>query len=60
MGITHISFNLCTRSQGSHGINHDNIYSGTTHQHLYNFQGLFTGIGLRDQKLIYIYAQFSA
>ena len=46
MTVTHISFYLGLGSQGGNRIDNDQVYGTRPHQHIGNFQGLFTRVGL--------------
>ena len=59
MMVAHLAFQLGTRYQGGNRINHQHINRPGTHQRIGNFQCLFTGIRLGNQKLIQINAQFT-
>ena len=52
MTIAHLAFDFCTRCQCGHRVDNDDIEGTGTHQHVDDFEGLFTSIGLRDQQLI--------
>ena len=60
MGVAHIAVNLGTRNEGRYRIDHNDIYSAGTNQHIHNFECLFPSIGLRHQEGICVNAEFSS
>ena len=54
-GVAHIPLNLRPWHERRHGVNNDQVYSATTHQHLGDFQRLLAGIRLRDQQVLNVH-----
>ena len=55
MGISHISFDLCSWHQGGHRVHDDNIHSAGTDHGLCDLQSLLSVIGLRDVQIVDIH-----
>src|SRR3989344_4136914 len=58
MLLIHLSLYLRTRGQGGDRIYDNYIYAPRLNKRLDNIKRLFTGIRLRNQKLIYFYTNF--
>ena len=56
--IAHFAFELGPGRERSDRIHHHDIDAAGAHQRVGDFEGLFTGVGLRDQELIDVDAQF--
>ncbi len=57
--ITHVAFDLGLGSQRRHRIDHHGVHRAGTHQHVGDFQRLLAGVGLGDQQIVHVDAQFS-
>src|SRR5205085_1101344 len=57
VGVSHLTFDLGSGYQGSHGIDDDDVHCATAHQHLRNLQSLLASIRLRDQNVVDVHAQ---
>jgi len=56
--IAHFAFDFSFRRQGSHGVDHDHIDRAGAYQHVGDFERLFAGIGLGNQQVGHVHAQF--
>ncbi len=56
--LTHLALDLGTRSQRGHRVDHYHIDRTRAHQHVGDLQGLLAGVGLADQQIIDIDAEF--
>ena len=54
MRIAHITIKFRFGDESSYRVNDNYIYRTTTNENFYNFQSLFTGIGLREKQVIQI------
>src|SRR5512133_91801 len=59
MGITHVALDLSLGHQGRHRVDHQHVDGTAAHQCFGDFQGLLTGIRLRDQQVIGLDAQLA-
>jgi len=59
LGLTHIPIDLCLGHQGRYRVHHHDIECPTAHQHIGDFQSLFTTIGLRDEEVVEVHTQFT-
>ena len=57
--IAHVAFDLGLGSQRRHRIDHHGIHRAGAHQHVGDFQRQFTGVGLGNQQIVHVDAQFS-
>ncbi len=57
MGVTHLAFDLRTRNECGNRVDNDNIYRIGPDQGLGNLQGLFTGVGLRNNQFVRVYTE---
>ena len=57
MGIAHFAFDFSLRNEGCNRVNNNNVDTTGADQHICNFKGLFTGIGLRNQQSVRIHTQ---
>jgi len=58
MRIAHLAFDFRARHQRCDRIDHQNVNRVRAHQRIDDFERLFAGIGLRDDQLVDIDAQF--
>ena len=58
MRITHFTFEFGFRYQGGNRVDNQNVDGAGTYQSVSNFQSLFTGIRLRNQQAVNVYADF--
>jgi hypothetical protein len=56
--VAHLAFDFGARGEGGDRVDDDDVDRAGTHQHVGDFQRLFAGIGLRDQQLADIDAEF--
>ena len=54
MGVTHLALNFCTRHEGGHRVNHQDVNGTASYQHIRNFKRLFTGVGLSNEQIVTI------
>ena len=54
MGIAHFALELGAGHEGCDRVDYQNVQSTGPDQHVRDFQGLLSGVGLRDQQLIHI------
>ena len=52
VGVTHLAFDFCARHECRNGVDDDEVDGPRTHEHVGDFEGLFTRVGLRDEKLV--------
>ena len=50
MGVAHLALDLGARHEGSNGVDDDEVDGTASHEHVGDFEGLLTGVGLRDQE----------
>ena len=60
MAVAHLAVELGLGNQRRDRIHHQNIDCAASHQRLGDFQGLLAVVGLRDQQVVNIHAQFAA
>ena len=58
MRVAHLAFDFRFWRQGRDRVDHDDIDGAGTHQHVGNFERLLARVGLGDQQLIHINAEF--
>ena len=56
--VAHVAFNFSFRGERGHRVDDDNIHAARAHQHVSDFQRLFAGIGLGDEQIFDIDAEF--
>ena len=57
VSVPHVTLNLGAGHQCGNGVHHHEVDRARAHQHVRNFEGLLSGIGLRDQELVNIHTQ---
>ncbi len=57
MGIAHLAVELSLRHQGRDRIHYQHVHRTRLHQGFRDLQSLLTIVRLRDQQVIYVYAQ---
>ncbi len=59
MGIAHLALQFRARHKGCHRVDHQHVDGAGSHQRVADFQGLFTGIGLADEQVVDVHAEFA-
>ena len=57
MAVAHVALDFGLRSQGSDGVDYDNVYGAGAHDHVADLQRLFARVGLADQEVFNVHAQ---
>ncbi|GBE21414.1 hypothetical protein BMS3Bbin01_00759 [bacterium BMS3Bbin01] len=57
MRIAHLTFDLGFGNESCHRVDHDDVQRTGSDQHVHDLQGLFTGVGLRDQQLVDVHTE---
>jgi len=52
VGVTHLAFDFRARHECRNRVDDDEVDGTRTHEHVGDFEGLFTRVGLRDEKLV--------
>ncbi len=58
LAVAHFAFQFSAGNEGGHGVDDDDVYRPAADEMFGDFQGLFATIGLRDEEVFGVDAQF--